>query len=152
MNVYLAGPIAGTSYAECTTWRDKVKSDLQACGITAFSPMRAKQYLSDVDSFVKNCDGHDFRLLSSNRGIMTRDRWDATRCDLLFVNVLGAKEVSIGTVMEIAFADLYRIPIVCAIEPSGDNPHDHGMICEAIGFRVPTIDEAVEITKAVLLP
>ena len=68
----------------------------------------------------------------------TRDRFDATRCDLLFVNLLGAKETSIGTVMEIAWADLLRKPIVLAIEPEG-NIHDHGMIKEAIGFRVPSL-------------
>jgi hypothetical protein len=37
---------------------------------------------------------------------MTRDRFDATRCDVLLVNLLGAERVSIGTMMEVAWADL----------------------------------------------
>jgi hypothetical protein len=33
-----------------------------------------------------------------------------------------------------------------------NNLHDHPMIREAIGYRVTTIDEAISITLAVLLP
>ncbi|MGZ5095552.1 MAG: hypothetical protein ACXWCH_30925, partial [Burkholderiales bacterium] len=81
--------------------------------------------------------------------VMTRDRFDATRCDVLLVNLLGTTRVSIGTVMEIAWADAKRIPIVVAMEPQG-NPHEHMMIAEAIGFRVPTLDEALHIVKAII--
>jgi hypothetical protein len=89
-----------------------------------------------------------FSVLSSNRGIITRDRWDATRCDVLLVNLLAAPRVSIGTVMEIAWADSKRIPIVCAMEAG--NVHEHGMVLEALGYRVPTIEQAVHLVKAIL--
>jgi hypothetical protein len=80
---------------------------------------------------------------------MTRDRFDATRCDVLLVNLLGAKTVSIGTVMEIAWADNVRTPIVVAMEAKG-NLHEHAMITEAIGFRVPTLEEAIDVVKAII--
>ena len=38
-----------------------------------------------------------------------------------------------------------------AMEPDG-NPHEHGMIKEALGFRVPTLEEAILIVKSILLP
>lgn len=149
--VYLAGPIAGLDYAGATNWRKQVAAELNDVGIEAYSPMRAKQYLRHVESFAKDCTPYaSANVLSSNRGITTRDRWDATRCDLLFVNLLSAKSPSLGTIIEIAWADLLRIPIVCAMEPEG-NPNEHGMILEMIGFRLPTLDEAVDITKAILL-
>jgi nucleoside 2-deoxyribosyltransferase len=148
--VYLAGPIAGLDYAGATDWRRQVAAELQEDGIEAYSPMRAKEYLRHIESFAKDCTPYGAgNVLSSNRGITTRDRWDATRCDLLFVNLLHAKSVSIGTVIEIAWADLLRIPIVCAMEK--ENPHEHGMILEMIGFRLPTLIEAVDIAKAILL-
>lgn len=148
--VYLAGPITGLSYGDCNDWRDAVRAELAQDGIKAMSPLRAKEYLRHVTEF--SADGDEYAALSvmsSNRGIMTRDRWDATRCDVLLVNFIGAKKVSVGTCMEIAWADLSRIPIVCAMEPEG-NPHNHGMILEAIGFRLQTLQEAVQITKALL--
>lgn len=149
--VYLAGPITGLNFTGATSWRSAVAGQLADVGIKAYSPMRAKEYLSKLDSI----SGHGkeyahMGVLSTPRAVMTRDRFDATRCDVIFVNLLGAKTPSIGTIMEIAWADAKRIPIVCAIEPEG-NPHEHMMVTEAIGFRCATLDEAVHITKSILL-
>ena len=148
--VYLAGPIAGLSYKGATDWRFYAKSELQKVGITTYSPMRGKEYLDKVSEFSADGDAYKhMSVLSSNRGIITRDRFDATRCDVLLANLLGATKVSIGTVMEIAWADAHRIPVVCCMEESG-NPHEHGMITEVIGYRLPTLDEALHVIKAVL--
>jgi len=146
---YLAGPITGLSFEGATDWREYAVSELAAVGIKGLSPLRAKDYLRGVASFSADGDvyGH-LSVLSTNRGIMTRDRHDATRCDVLLVNLLGAKRISIGTVMEIAWADQCRTPIVAAIEQGG-NPHEHGMITEAIGFRVPSLAGAIDIVKAI---
>lgn len=148
--VYLAGPITGLSYAGCTDWRLHAKAELHKAAIVGLSPMRGKEYLSHLESI--SGTGEEYAhlgVLSTSRGVMTRDRYDATRCDVLLVNLLGAKAVSIGTVMEIAWADLSRIPIVCAIEEKG-NPHEHMMVAEALGYRVPTLDDALHVVRAIL--
>lgn len=152
--VYLAGPISGCSYAGCTDWRDRAQDVLARSGIRGLSPMRAKEYLRGVESdvgFSSTCAeyGH-LSPLSGPRGIMTRDRFDATRCDVLLVNLLGATKVSIGTCLEIAWADLKRIPIVVAIERDGSNPHEHAMITEAIGFRCASLDEALHVVRSII--
>jgi len=150
--VYLAGPISGLSYKGATDWRQFAELELRDAGIKGLSPMRAKEYLKDVTSdvgFSSTCHeyGH-LSPLSGPRGIMTRDRFDATRCDVLLVNLAGAEKVSVGTVMEIAWADLCRTPIVCVMEP--DNVHEHAMVTEAIGFRVSTLEEGLHVVKAIL--
>lgn len=150
--VYLAGPITGLTYCGAADWREAIRADLQAAGIKAFSPMRAKQYLASLAGPISGTGEEYAHLgaLSLPRGVMTRDRFDATRCDVLLVNLLGAKQVSIGSVMEIAMADIVRTPIVCVIEEKG-NVHEHMMLNEAIGFRVSSLSEAVHIVKAILL-
>ena len=65
-------------------------------------------------------------------------------------DLLGAERVSIGTVMEIAFAHAYRKPVVAAMEKG--NAHEHAMLCEAIGFRCATLEEAADVARAILLP
>jgi nucleoside 2-deoxyribosyltransferase len=148
--VYLAGPITSLNYKGATDWRFYAKSELAKVGILGLSPMRGKEYLDKVPEFTADGDAYKHMgVLSSNRGIITRDRWDATRCDVLLVNLLGAPKVSIGTVMEIAWADSKRIPIVCCMEETG-NVHEHGMIAETLGYRVPSLDEAIHVIKAVL--
>lgn len=147
--VYLAGPISGLSYDGAVEWRDEAISQLAEIGIKGLSPMRAKKYLEGMQDLDKNCIEYGaINCLSSPRGIMTRDRFDCTRCDVLLVNLLGATKVSMGTVMEMAWADLSRIPIICVMEPG--NVHEHAMISEAIGFRVSTLEEGMNLVKAIL--
>jgi hypothetical protein len=148
MLVYLAGPITGCDFEGCTDWREQAKTDLAPAGIRAASPMRGKEYLKGIG--VISGTGEEYAHLgplSLPRGVITRDRWDATRCDVLLVNLLGSTRVSIGTVMEMAWADLARIPIVCVIEDSG-NPHEHMMVQQVIGYRVTTLDQALHLIKA----
>lgn len=145
---YLAGPITGLTFDGCTDWREFAVKELNTVGITGLSPMRAKDYLKN-ETFVG--DEYQDTVLSSSRGIITRDRWDTNRCDLILVNFLGAPRVSIGTVMELAWADACRTPSIVVMEPEG-NLHEHSMLREVTGFRVETLEEGLEIAKAILLP
>lgn len=149
-SVYLAGPISGLSFGGCTEWREGVRKELLAAHIQGISPMRAKDYLSQFKSISATGEEYvDLSVLSTPRGVTTRDRFDASRCDVMLVNLLGAKSVSIGTMIEFGWADANRRPIVCAIEPEG-NVHEHMMVREMIGFRCATLEEAVHTVKAIL--
>jgi nucleoside 2-deoxyribosyltransferase len=144
-SVYLAGPITGCSYNEATDWRRYVANKLRP-GVDCLSPLRGKEYLSQ-EGEIKG--SYEDTVLSSAKAIMSRDRFDVMRADAVFINFLGAKKASIGTVMEIAWANYMHKPIVVAMEKSG-NPHDHPMIMEACPFVVDNIDNAVEVLKHIL--
>lgn len=145
--VYLCGPITGLSYAGATDWRAGVRDKL-APEIDALSPMRGKEYLRAETDLGFN---YDHTLLSSNRAITTRDRFDTMRCDLVLANLLGATRVSIGSMIEFGWADAARVPIIAVMESEG-NLHDHGMVKEMAGWIVHSLDEAVAIARAVLIP
>jgi nucleoside 2-deoxyribosyltransferase len=147
--VYLAGPISGLSYDNAQDWRDLAKDILENSGVKAVSPLRAKEYLRGIPALTKDCAGYgQLNCMSSPRGIMTRDHYDATRADALLVYLVGAKSVSIGTVMEIAWAWDNAVPVVVVMEESG-NVHEHAMINEAIGFRVTTLEEGIHVIRAI---
>ncbi len=147
--VYLAGPITGLNYDGAQDWRNYAKDFLAGYGIKGVSPLRAKDYLRGIPALTADCAGYgQLNPMSSPRGIMTRDHYDATQSDALLVNLLGAERVSIGTVMEIAWAWDNGLPVVVAMENEG-NLHEHAMITEAIGFRVPSLEEALAITVAI---
>lgn len=153
--VYLAGPITGLDYAGCTDWRIQATAELAAAGIKGLSPMRWKEYLraEGILPALRNAKEDyayaKYGVMATSRGIMTRDRFDCTRCDVVLVHLGGAAKVSVGTVMEIAWADLKRTPIVAVMEEG--NVHEHGMINEAIGFRVDTLEEALNVIKGILI-
>lgn len=147
--VYLAGPITGLTYEGCTDWRDRVTAKLAVLGIKGLSPMRAKAYLRAIGEIGPTDDDYPQGVFSAQRGVVTRDYYDCTTCDILLVNLLGAKAVSIGTMMEIAWAWMKRTPVVLVMEPKG-NVHEHMFVREMAGFRVETIDEAVSVIGGIL--
>lgn len=152
--VYLAGPIRGLNYNEATEWREAAYRELVGYGIDAMSPMRAKAYLkgkADVGGD-KLKDAYPEHPLSTMKAITTRDRKDCMRSDMVIMYLKGAKTVSIGSVLEIAWADAARVPVVLVMEKDGSNVHSHGMISEVCGFHVETLEEAIHVVKAVLLP
>jgi nucleoside 2-deoxyribosyltransferase len=149
-NVYLAGPIAGLTYGECSGWREYARERLRAEGINAYSPLRGKEYLDTVGRLSGDAKQYQhLGVFATSKAIMTRDSFDVRRADVVLVNLLGADRVSIGTMFEIAWAYDRHIPVVCAIEPSG-NVHEHLFVQESIGFRTESVDEAISITIAIL--
>lgn len=138
--VYLSGPIAGLSYDGATSWRATVAAYLESYGITALDPMRGKEYLRGQK--VLHAQPYDDELMSTAKAITTRDRFDCMRADLCLVNLLQAGDLprlSLGTIMEVGWADAARIPIICARKPG---TYDHPMFNEAIGFEVDNIYDA----------
>lgn len=144
--VYLAGPIAGNTYDQAEGWRAYAREVLEDHGIEVLSPLRAKDFLASEGLLHQH--SYDVHPLSTNKGITTRDRFDCQRADVVLVNLLGAERVTIGTMIELGWADAARRPIVLALEEGG--VHDHAIVREVAGFIVPSLDEAIQLTIAIL--
>lgn len=149
-SVYLSGPISGCSYAGCTDWREFAKLELAKGGIRGWSPMRGKEYLAHLKSI--SSDGNDYAHLgplSLPAGVTARDRFDTQRCDVMLANLLGADRVSIGTMIEVGWADAARRPIIICMETKG-NPHEHMILNTVAGYRVETLEAGLHIARAIL--
>jgi nucleoside 2-deoxyribosyltransferase len=116
--------------------------------ISTLSPMRGKQRLREIAAGSVILDSYEDNHLTSVKGINTRDYNDVMRCDAVFVNFLGATKVSIGTVMEIAWAKAFLKPVVCVMDK--DNIHNHSMLNYSCGYIVDTLDEGVAILQVLL--
>jgi nucleoside 2-deoxyribosyltransferase len=162
-SVYLAGPIAGLSYGGATDWREYAQAYLERHGILGRSPMRGKDMLKDRQSL--GAIGMDDHPLTTNKGITARDRFDCTTSDVVLFNFLGAERASVGSCIEIGWADAARRPIIMAMEPggvirrdgdlpiarrAGANPHWHGIALECAGYVVPTLEDALRVAVAIL--
>ncbi len=144
--VYLAGPIKGLLYDVATTWREEFKRALDP-RITALSPMRGKEYLLGTQPIA---DAYSEHVLSTGKAIVSRDSFDVRRADVLVVNLLGAAQVSIGTMFELAWAHQQHTPIVLVMEPG--NVHDHAFVREVATFRMDTLEQARAVAEHILLP
>ena len=149
--VYLSGPITGCTYEGCTDWRSYVQIALAQSNILAISPMRAKDYLQQLDGPISG-HGREYShmgVFSTPAAVVTRDRFDTQRADMILMNLLGADRVSVGTMIELGWADAARVPVVGIIEPQ-HNIHDHMFVNQLIGFRVATLDEGLHVVRATL--
>jgi nucleoside 2-deoxyribosyltransferase len=145
--VYLAGPITGLTFDGANDWREDVKAKFKA-PVVGLSPLRCKKYLAGVQSKLESL-GYYGHPLSTPQGITSRDRFDCQRADVVLFNFLGADRVSVGTCIEVGWADAARRPMVAVMEPG--NMHDHAIVRSCVPFIVATLDEAVDLIHAILL-
>jgi nucleoside 2-deoxyribosyltransferase len=147
--IYLAGPITGLNWGETENWRDSFKAALkETCPhVIGFSPLREKGFLQEVGTIA---DSYNDKLLSSQRAIMSRDFFDCQTADAIVANFTGAKKVSIGTVMEVAWGFQRRIPVIVIANPG--NVHEHSMMREAANWWVETEDDALEVVRTLFTP
>lgn len=141
--VYLAGPITGLTFSQATDWRIETMNKMPHW-IHTLSPLRAKEYLKSeclkVEPLIKK--QYEDSTMSSAKGINTRDYNDVKRSAAILVNFLDTNKVSIGTVMEIAWAKVFEIPIVLIINKG--NIHEHPMIETSCGFIVNSLNEGID--------
>jgi nucleoside 2-deoxyribosyltransferase len=143
--IFLSGPITGLSYEDSTQWRQDVQNKLPA-NIIPLSPLRNKEHLKREKDILDHYD----HILSTSKSITKMDYFDVKRSDIILVNLLNTKRVSIGTVMEVAWAYEMGKPIVIAMED--DNIHQHSMIRECADFILSDIDQALDIVLHMLMP
>lgn len=143
-SIYLAGPITGYNFGEVNDWREIAKERLEASGIKCYSPLRGKAIQGIIDQEIIQ-GSYEGTAIASAKGIMGRDRFDCTRVDAVLMNLAGAKHVSIGTMIEIGWADLSRRPIIIIMEK--DNIHQHPMVTEAATYIVHDLENAMELVE-----
>lgn len=143
---YLAGPIAGLTHDGATDWRERA-AELLAPEVVALSPMRGKAYLKHA-GVIGNAPY--LQPLSSDRGIVARDRFDVRRADLVIANLAGARAVSIGSCVEFGWADAFGTPVLLVL--NAGELHDHPFLRQLAGWTVQTVEDACELAKVILLP
>lgn len=161
-----SGPITGHEFDDhlCNGWREDAKELLEydtitesspfgavkvrtRSGITCYSPLRGKVYLKNLDHPIK---GEYEGPLTNRHAITMRDRHDCLTCDAMLVYLKGADKVSIGTMIELGWADALRKPIVLVMEPG--NIHEHVIAGSIPVACVETLTEGCDVIRSILLP
>jgi nucleoside 2-deoxyribosyltransferase len=150
--VYLAGPITGLTYDEAVGWRAQVRHEFAQSGIECFSPLRGQRYLQTAGELSAHArDIAHLDPMVEGSSIFYRDRADVENCDLIFINLIGAKQPAVGTAMEAAFANILRKRSLLIMERDG-NPAEHVMLTAACMFRAYDLNTGMRMTKEILLP
>ena len=141
-NVYLAGIIDGKNIEKCHDWRNQIintysnwKNTQQNYGDIAFlNPLNGETEISK--------DG-----LASNvppKAILDKDYNAIKNSNLFIVNMetYGVQRPPIGTLMEIAFAYEFRIPIIMI---TTDNVyHQHPFVSNMVSWYFESVEEMIK--------
>lgn len=145
--VYLAGPILGATYDEARYGWRKYVADRLAAGILALSPMRQEGHLAEVKGTLEQGKWPK-RVISGDKAVFYKDVLDIERADIVLVNLIGAKRISIGTMVEIGLAFAKGKKIVTVMEPG--NMHEHPFVTEPSMIVTDSLDEAIDIVNSLL--
>jgi len=126
LKIYCVHPISGCSADEVFNYYKRTQKELEQL-YDVFIPMFGKDSLRTEKNF--KAEGYEDNPLTGNHAIFERDRWMVTQSDIIYANLTGSKIVSIGSVMELAWASILGKYVVLVMEE--DNIHRHSFVLEA---------------------
>jgi nucleoside 2-deoxyribosyltransferase len=127
MKIYLVHPISGLSYEEVVNYYSAKVKFCRDLGLEVLCPMTGKGYLRNEVAL--RAHGYDKHPASTNHAIFERDKWMVMQADMIYASFCGAKAVSIGSVMELAWASHLGKHSIVALEQ--ENIHRHAFVLGA---------------------
>ena len=140
--IYLAGPIAGCTEEEATSWREDIINMLPH-NIVGISPLRCEP-LKEGMTYTE--EGASPKMWSDPRAIATKNWLDTESCDLVLAYLpkeLNEKRPSYGTVIEIGWAIGLRKPLIVV----SDDKYlmGHPLIQHNASWRLGSLEDAAEV-------
>jgi len=132
-SVYLSGPMTGCSFEEANEWRETAAHIFNSYGVETLSPMRGE-------------DPNKHQMPAQT--MTARDRMDIKNCDLVLMNLSRATKISIGSMIELGWADLLQTPVVAVGD--GDNIHNHVMVNSIMAGTETDLSSAIELSLILL--
>lgn len=140
--VYCARPISGETWETVVDYYNGIKTKLETLGFQVLQPMTGKSCIrTELTERFKPADHK--AVLASNHAIFERDQWMVRNCDILYLDLTGAQRVSIGSMMELAWASLLGKYTIVVMESDNDNIHRHAFVLEAADVIFSSADEAL---------
>jgi len=127
MKIYCAHPICGRPLEEILTYYTATVNSLSNMGYDVLHPLAGIRD-TDVRNAVKFRDHGKGNVLSSNHTITRRDLWMVRSADIVYVNLIGAGKVSIGSVAELTTGFNFGKHTIAVME--AHNIHRHAFVLE----------------------
>lgn len=144
--VYLAGSIAGCDRGEANDWRKQTSAVLAVHGIRGLSPLRCEPLIGE-----RYGTGSDDPRFGTPRAIASKNFLDVQMCDITLCYIpkdLNVRRLSIGTIIELAWAHALRKPTILVSDY--DLVISHPVVQANASWIVSTLDEGIEIILGVL--
>jgi nucleoside 2-deoxyribosyltransferase len=139
LKIYLVHQISGLTEKQVTTYYDDLIKYCKHLGFDVLFPMDLRG--NENPPTEKN-------PLSFNHTIFQTDKWFVKSADVVYASFIGCTRVSIGSMMELAWAVDNNKHVVVAMEK--ENPHRHAFVLEAASVVFETEKEAKTHLKTLI--
>jgi len=139
MNIYLAHPISGLKAVDVFNYYDDMYAKLKDVGYRVLTPMYGKDHLRCEKEF--RASGYKFPC-TTNHALFNRDKWMVEQADVVYANLMSAPQVSIGTMMELAWASHMRKHVIVSMPV--ECVHAHAFVFEAASVVYNTHEDALD--------
>ena len=142
--VYLAGPIThAVTWESAINWRQKCEKELIVSNIQAISPLRHVMQKKRSGEQSWRWDDAYITMQCKN---------DIMRCDAVLANLNNSSKVSIGTIIEIAWANMLQKPIVVILHRDTRlyNEYKYGILNVITPVRVDNLIDGIDMIKELL--
>jgi len=144
--VYISGPMTGIPYNIVYDRFKKRSVDLKVMGYSVINPFDSEYLNSEVD--VSELASLNDAVINEH-SIFFKDKWMVSQCDILFADLsYSDTQISIGTIMEIAMANVLN-KLIILILPK-DNIHNHGFVHSASTYIFEDIESSMKFMKTLL--
>lgn len=150
--VYLAGPIGRGGSENNGPWREEVREVLEPKGLIVVEPLEASQYppleaTQYTPEEATQYTLYDEHITGNVAKVLTqRDRRFSMESDFLLANFLGSTARSIGTCIELGWANASGTTIVTVME-EGDE-HRHPIVESVSDYITDDLDRAMDIVAS----
>jgi nucleoside 2-deoxyribosyltransferase len=136
--IYVAGPMTGIPVQEVIDRYQFTRDKL-------FSWYDVLHPMIDHKCFEAHCDDRQGIPACAaphiEKSFFGRDKWMVQQADIVFADLTDAKQISIGTTMELAWAHMLGKYTITVLPPG--NCHDHAFIHQASVTIFPDTDAAI---------
>ncbi len=144
--IYLVHPMSGLNWEEVEMYYSKVKPMLESYGYFVMHPMVAKKELKSKKFDPKARETGS--AVVTPHAITRRDHWMVRKADIIFADLSGAKDKSIGSISEIATAYELGKHTVGVVEKG--NKHEHAFMLEQFDIIYNNLNDAIEYLKKLI--
>ena len=148
MKIYCVHPISGLTPEAVMGYYSHIVEYLRYIGYDVYYPMIGKGEFRPERTYKSNITAAHTNPLVSNHAIFARDKWMVTQADVIYADFTEATSISIGSIMELAWANMLGKHIVLAMNK--ENIHSHSFVLEAVSVVFETSQDAEAYLETLL--
>lgn len=146
LSVYIAHPVSGMTFEEAFNFFSKMNKTISDMGFKVFDPVSI--YSNKMENKTAICRPHgiDSNIICDH-ALFERCKWMVDKSDIIFMDLTGSIKISIGCIMELAWASKNGCHTIVCVEE--ESVYQHAFVKESADVIFDRVEMALEYLKSI---